>query len=140
METFYSRYNKALLEGLVLARRRDRLRAENEELQGAVQQVLDGLDLTPSAVDGPNALLVVNGRVAVDAGAGTALAPSRASISNSFTATGPPSSSHFPVRLGGATIVPVRPGAPGVATVAVSGNEVFMQQRTAGATVGGYRR
>ena len=125
---FYGRLNKALLEGLVLARRRDRLRAEHSELSGALAQVLDGLALAPGALDGINSLVVVNGRAAVDAGAGTALAPSRAAVTASFLATG------APVRLGGGptVVVPVRPGAPGVASVAIEGNAVYAMSRKGG--------
>jgi hypothetical protein len=133
---FYARMNKALLEGLALARRRDRLRAEEAELAGALAQVEDGLALAPGALDGVNSLLVLNGRAAVDAGAGTALAPRAAAVTESFTATGPPLP--LPVRLGGPSIVPVRPGAPGVASVVVEGNTVYAQSRRGGG--GGGRR
>ena len=136
MGVWYKRYNKALLECLVLTRRRDRLRAEKEELSGALQQVMDGLALTPSAVDSANSLLVINGKVAVDAGAGTAMAPNRASAALSFSASGPPAT-RFPVRLGGPSIVPVRPGAPGVATISVSGNAAITEQRKQLGIVGG---
>ncbi len=60
---FYGRYNKALMESLALERQRDALKAERAELQNVLQQALDGLAVTPSAVDGANSLLVVNGRV-----------------------------------------------------------------------------
>ena len=132
---FYARLNKALLEGLALARRRDRLRAEEVELAGALAQVEDGLALAPGALDGVNSLLVLNGRAAVDAGAGTALAPRASAVTESFTATGPPLP--LPVRLGGPSIVPVRPGAPGVASVVVEGNTVYAQSRRG---AGGGRR
>lgn len=63
---FYGRYNKALLEQLALERARDALKAEQAELQLVLQQVLDQTGVPASAVDGPNALLVVNGRVGAD--------------------------------------------------------------------------
>jgi hypothetical protein len=66
LRNFYGRYNKALLEALAVERQRDRLRAENAELQNILQQTLDSMAVTPSAVDGPNALLVVNGRVTLN--------------------------------------------------------------------------
>jgi hypothetical protein len=123
---FYARFNRALLESLALARRRDRVRAEHADLVDALAQARDGLRVTPSAVDGANGLVVVNGRVAVDAGAGTAFAPSRGAVAASFAATGapPPRGQGLPVRLGGPAVVPVRPGAPGVATVVLEGNNV----------------
>ena len=66
LHNFYGRYNKALLETLAMERQRERLRAENAELQNILQQTLDTMAVTPSAVDGPNALLVVNGRVTLN--------------------------------------------------------------------------
>jgi hypothetical protein len=66
LHNFYGRYNKALLETLAMERQRERLRAENAELQHILQQTLDSMAVTPSAVDGPNALLVVNGRVTLN--------------------------------------------------------------------------
>lgn len=63
LESFYGRYNKVLVETLALERQRDRLRAEHAELQNVLQQVMDGMAVTPSAVDGHNTILVVNGRV-----------------------------------------------------------------------------
>ena len=66
LHNFYGRYNKALMETLAMERQRERLRAENAELQNILQQTLDTMAVTPSAVDGPNALLVVNGRVTLN--------------------------------------------------------------------------
>jgi hypothetical protein len=129
---FYARLNKALLESLALARRRERLRAEAAELAGALAQVQDGMALAPGALDGVNSLLVLNGRAAVDAGAGTALAPCRAAVTESFLASGAPLQGSLPVRLAGPAIVPVRPGAPGVASVVVEGNTVYAQSRMMG--------
>ena len=142
---FYSRFNKALMDTLVLQRRRDRLRAEHAELSGALQQVEDGLELAPGALDGVNSLMVLNGRAAVEGPGGTALAPNRAAVTESFLASGPPppgagagaagsggGGGHFPVRLAGPTVAPVRPGAPGVATVVVEGNTVVNQRAMLG--------
>jgi hypothetical protein len=72
LHNFYGRMNKALLETLALERSRDALRAEQAELQLVLQQVLDSTGVTPSAVDGANSLLVVNGRMSA---AGTARLP-----------------------------------------------------------------
>ena len=66
LRNFYGRYNKTLLEALAVEKQRDRLKAENAELQNILQQTLDSMAVTPSAVDGPNALLVVNGRVTLN--------------------------------------------------------------------------
>jgi hypothetical protein len=60
---FYGRYNKALIETLALEKQRESLRAEHAELQNLLQQTLDGLSVSSSAIDGANPLLIVNGRV-----------------------------------------------------------------------------
>jgi hypothetical protein len=131
LEPFYARLNRALLESLALERRRDRLKAENEDLQDALQQVLDGLRVTPSAVDGPNSLIIMNGRATIDIGAGTAANPDRRVLQEAMAATGPPPRKEQRVRLGGGhTGAPlnVRPGAPGVATVFIEAAAVARLQ------------
>jgi DNA repair exonuclease SbcCD ATPase subunit len=62
LDNFYKRYNKVLLDKLALERDRDRLAAENAELESALKQFLEGLTITDDAVDGDNPLMVVNGR------------------------------------------------------------------------------
>ena len=134
LEPFYGRLNRALLESLALERRRDRLKAENDDLQDALQQVLDGMRVTPSAVDGPNSLVILNGRATIDMGAGTAANPDLRVLHDALAATGPPPRKEHRVRMGGAhTGAPlnVRPGAPGVATVVVEAARVA---RTAAST------
>jgi hypothetical protein len=63
LEKFYARYNKVLLETLAVERRRDTLRAENTELQAAVQHMLEGLSVSDATLQDANPLFVVNGRM-----------------------------------------------------------------------------
>jgi len=141
---FYGRYNKALLETFALQRRQERLRAENAELTNALQQVLDTLAVTPGAVDGPNPLLVINGRFAPNGGAGCAIAPDKAAFLSSVGATGAPLGV-LPSRLtniagGGGATTAQRPGAPGVATVKIDAREALLVYGGGGArVVGGHR-
>lgn len=59
---FYARLNAALLETLTLERRRDGLAAEAAALRALLGHWAAGHGVTTGAVDGPNALLVVNRR------------------------------------------------------------------------------
>lgn len=75
LELFWRRYNKALMDKLVLERRRDALRAENEQLQAVLRQCMDGTmvtDATMKASDG-NPLFVVNGRTGINPAVAAAL-------------------------------------------------------------------
>lgn len=72
LKNFHAMYNKALLETIALEKRRNLLKTEQAELQRALQQVLDGLSVTSTTVDGPNSLLVINNRIA---GGNAALPP-----------------------------------------------------------------
>ena len=84
LEKFYKRYNKVLLEQLAVQREKERLVQENRDLQGLLKQVscqlcahapphmppltlptqyLDSVGVPSDAVDKPNPLLVVNGKV-----------------------------------------------------------------------------
>jgi hypothetical protein len=64
LDMFWRRYNKALLEKLVLDRRKQQLREENEQLRLVVQQCVDGTSVSTSTILNPagNPLVVVNGR------------------------------------------------------------------------------
>jgi dynein regulatory complex subunit 2 len=52
-----------LLDKLAIEREQARLEQENAELQAIVQQYLEGVSVSASVMNEPNALLVVNGRV-----------------------------------------------------------------------------
>lgn len=59
---FYDRFNGAVLEKLALERRVAALREENAGLQGTLAKCVSSVTVSPSIVDAPNTLLVVNGR------------------------------------------------------------------------------
>lgn len=63
LDRFYQRYNKVLLDKLAIEEERARLSRENADLQALLKEYLDGVTVTPDAVDRANPLLVVNGRV-----------------------------------------------------------------------------
>eukprot|EP01083_Nonionella_stella_P074555 202294_1 len=63
LDSFYRRYNAALLDKLGIEHERTRLKHENEDLRAVLKQYLDGITVTSEAVDTSNPLLVVNGRV-----------------------------------------------------------------------------
>lgn len=82
LENFYARYNRALLETLAVERRRDALRAENEELQAAVKHMLEGMSVNESTLREENTLLVVNGRMPRGDFGGTLAANAQLSAGN----------------------------------------------------------
>lgn len=59
---FYDRFNGAVLEKLALERRVAALREENAALQGTLAKCVSSVTVSPTIVDAPNTLLVVNGR------------------------------------------------------------------------------
>jgi hypothetical protein len=63
LDRFFRTYNRALLSKLTIEQELQRLSQENKDLRSILKQYLDGITVTPEAVDGPNPLLVVNGRV-----------------------------------------------------------------------------
>lgn len=80
LDLFWRRYNRTLLEKLVMERRREALAAENAQLQAVLSQYLQGLSLSDDALAAPegNPLLVVNGRTGIVPGrafGGRATAP-----------------------------------------------------------------
>lgn len=62
LERFNLKFNKALMDKLMIEKRRNELRQENVELQGVLQQFLDGISVNPEVLSKPNPLLVINGR------------------------------------------------------------------------------
>ncbi|CEG48042.1 uncharacterized protein PHALS_05519 [Plasmopara halstedii] len=63
LDLFWKRHNKVLLDEITLRREKDRVAAENRELQTILQQYLAGISIGPTVLDGANPLLVVNGRL-----------------------------------------------------------------------------
>jgi len=75
LDLFWRRYNKALMEQLVLERRRAALAAENAQLKEMLSQCLEGAGISDSALaraDG-NPLFVVNGRTGINPAVAAAL-------------------------------------------------------------------
>ena len=58
---------QALLDKLALENDRNRLQAENTELQSVLKQYLNGISVTEDVMKDPNPLLVVNGRITLNA-------------------------------------------------------------------------
>ena len=46
----------------MIEKKRNRLKQENKDLQGVLQQFLDGISINPEVLTKPNPLLVINGR------------------------------------------------------------------------------
>ena len=67
LDRFYRRYNKVLLDKLAIAKEKERLERENHDLQAILKQYLDGISVNEDVMRGPNPLLVVNGRVNLNA-------------------------------------------------------------------------
>ncbi|CAM9504932.1 unnamed protein product [Laminaria digitata] len=90
LDNFHKRYNKALLDKLVIEREQSRLEAENRDLQTIVKQYLDGISVPEDAVSEANPLLVVNGRVNLTKIDATSLQPRRIAAieANHMVATG----------------------------------------------------
>jgi len=62
LERFNLKFNKVLMDKLVIEKKRNGLRQENQELQGVLQQFLDGISVNKEVLSKPNPLLVINGR------------------------------------------------------------------------------
>lgn len=67
LDRFFKKYNKALLDKLAMENDRARLQAENAELQSVLKQYLNGISVTEDVMKEPNPLLVVNGRITLNA-------------------------------------------------------------------------
>jgi hypothetical protein len=63
LDRFFRKYNRALLGKLSIDQEKGRLEKENADLRSILKQYLDGITVNSDAVDGPNSLLVINGRV-----------------------------------------------------------------------------
>ena len=62
LKLFYKRFNQVTLDKLTVERERNRLRAENADLQGILKQYIEGISVNAEVLSRPNPLLVVNGR------------------------------------------------------------------------------
>ena len=67
LDNFHKRYNRALLDKIAVQREKDRLERENADLQAILKQYLDGISVNEDVMTAPNPLLVVNGRVNLNA-------------------------------------------------------------------------
>jgi hypothetical protein len=67
LDLFWRRLNRALLDKLLMERRREALAAENAQLKAVLSQYLDGLTVGDATLGAPegNPLLVVNGRTGI---------------------------------------------------------------------------
>lgn len=65
MESFWTRYNKVLLDKLVLEKERAVLSHENEQLRVVLKQYLDGISVNDEILSNPNPLFVVNNKTNV---------------------------------------------------------------------------
>jgi len=62
LSLFYKKFNKILLDKLVLEQELSRLNEENGHLEGVLGQYLDGLTVNDQVLSGDNPLVIVNGR------------------------------------------------------------------------------
>jgi chromosome segregation ATPase len=62
MEQFNKRYNKVLLDKVMIEKMHNELSLENVRLRAILKQYLDGISVTESVLRQPNPLLVVNGK------------------------------------------------------------------------------
>lgn len=67
LDNFWNRYNRTVLDKLAIEQEKDRLEKENQELRSILKQYLDGVSVNDDVISGPNPLLVVNGRVNLNA-------------------------------------------------------------------------
>jgi len=62
LANFYVKYNKILLECIAIDKEKERLAAENAQIEDLIQQYLEGMKLSESSLQSDNPLFVVNGR------------------------------------------------------------------------------
>ena len=67
LNTFHKRYNKAMLDKIAVQREKERLERENKDLQTILKQYLDGISVNEDVMNSDNPLLVINGRVNLNA-------------------------------------------------------------------------
>ena len=62
LDTFFRRYNKALLDAAAIERERERLGRENQDLRSILKQYLDGISVNADVMAQLNPLFVLNNR------------------------------------------------------------------------------
>lgn len=62
---FYKKFNRVLLDKMVLEQERERLAQENRHLETVLKQYVDGLTVNDRVLGGDNPLVIVNGRSSV---------------------------------------------------------------------------
>lgn len=62
-DPFWKKYNKVLLDALVVEKEETRLKNERRELQDVLKKFMDGVSVNDDVIRSNNPLLVVNGRV-----------------------------------------------------------------------------
>lgn len=65
LDHFYKKFNKVMVDKLAIERERDRLKAENSELQDLLKRYLDGIAVNDEVLTSYNPLLVINGKTNV---------------------------------------------------------------------------
>ena len=63
LQTFTKKYNKVLLDKIAIAKEKERLEIENQDLQNILRQYLDGVSVNDNVLKGANPLLIVNGKM-----------------------------------------------------------------------------
>merc|ERR1711920_366928 len=63
LDNFFKRFNKAKLDHLAIEQELNRLNKENVQLRSILKQFLDGVSVNEDVLQGPNPLLVINGKV-----------------------------------------------------------------------------
>jgi hypothetical protein len=66
LRKFYQRMNRVTVDKAILEKERDRLAAENAQLQDMIRQYQEGLTINPELLKTDNPLLVVNGRASLN--------------------------------------------------------------------------
>jgi len=61
MELFYKKYNKVLLDTILMKNKKNYLNEENTRLKAILKQYLDGISVNAEILEQINPLLVVNG-------------------------------------------------------------------------------
>jgi len=60
LNTFFTRYNKILLDKTAIEAEGKRLAQENDRLRGLIKQFVDGISVNDDVMSGANSLMVVN--------------------------------------------------------------------------------
>jgi len=63
MELFYKKYNKVLLDKILMTNKKNFLNEENARLKAILKQYLDGISVNAEILEQANPLLVVNGKI-----------------------------------------------------------------------------